>query len=111
MLKGELIDAGTLESLTISYKNENVPGLKWEEIDPATLEKGTEFMNEALVEALRNRLEFKESELQEMGAQNLSWDDYVRVDEMARFISYHRAHPDMCKCMHVCIYTRLRERE
>jgi len=89
MLKGDLIDSETLEKLATNYTNDNVPGLKWEEIDSATLENGTDFKNEALSAALRDRLEFKESELQEMGVQTLSWDDHVYVDGKARFISHH----------------------
>ena len=34
--------------MTADYRNKDVPGLKWEEVYPEELEKGTEFKNEAV---------------------------------------------------------------
>ena len=87
LMKGEIIDVGTLETLATEYQNSNVPGLQWEEIDPAELEKGTEFTNDALSAALLDKLQFKQTELEELGATDLSWDNFVRVDEKARCVS------------------------
>jgi hypothetical protein len=87
LLKGNIIDVGTLETLATEYKNTNVSGLQWEEIDPAELAKGTEFTNDALSAALLDSLEFTPTELDELGATDLSWDNYVRVDEKARCVS------------------------
>jgi hypothetical protein len=61
----------------------SAPGLEWGQVGTDTSEKDVEIGNEALAEALaRNQTSFTSEELDRFNATNLTYDNFIRVNDI-----------------------------